>query len=56
MMVDVPTRSENDKTGLFSGFLSLFGVFLILTALVIIAPSVAYELRDVAKLVVKGSE
>jgi len=55
MMVGFPTSSENDKTGLFLGFLSLFGIFLTLTALVI-APSVAYELRDVAKLMVKGSE
>jgi len=54
-MVDIPAGSENDKTGLFSGLLSLFGAFLTLTTLVIIAPSVAYELRDVAKVMVKGA-
>jgi VIT1/CCC1 family predicted Fe2+/Mn2+ transporter len=55
MMVDIPSDSENGKAGLFSGFLSLFGAFLTITALVIIAQSVAYELRDVAKLMVKAS-
>jgi hypothetical protein len=55
MMADIPVGYENDKTGLFSGFLTLFGAFLTLISLVIIAPSVAYELRDVAKLMIKGS-
>jgi hypothetical protein len=55
MMVDIPAGSENDKTGLFSGLLSLFSAFLTLTALVIIAPSVGYGLRDVAKVMIKGS-
>jgi hypothetical protein len=33
----------------------MLGVFLSLTALVMIAPSVAYELKDPAKLMVEGS-
>jgi hypothetical protein len=40
---------------ILSTFLTLFGVFLSLTAMIMIAPSVAYELRDSAKLMLKGT-
>ncbi|MGC2668772.1 MAG: hypothetical protein WA220_06280 [Candidatus Nitrosopolaris sp.] len=40
---------------ILSIFLTFFGVFLILLAMIVIAPSVAYELRDSAKLMLKGT-
>ena len=40
---------------IFSTFLTFFGVFLSLTAMIAIAPSVAYELRDSAKLMLNGT-
>ncbi|MFZ0895077.1 MAG: hypothetical protein WAZ77_11290 [Candidatus Nitrosopolaris sp.] len=43
----------NDK--ILSIFLTFFGVFLSMTAMIIISPSVAYELRDSTKLMLKGT-
>jgi hypothetical protein len=40
---------------LLSIFLTFFGVFLSMTAMIVIAPSVAYELRDSARLMLKGT-
>jgi hypothetical protein len=40
---------------ILSTFLTFFGVFLSLTAMIIIAPSVVYEPRDCAKLMLKGT-
>jgi hypothetical protein len=40
---------------ILSTFLKFFGVFLSLAAMIVIAPSVAYELRDSAKLILKGT-
>jgi hypothetical protein len=40
---------------ILSTFLTFIGVFLSLTAMIMIAPSVAYELRDPAKLMLKGT-
>jgi hypothetical protein len=40
---------------ILSTFLKFFGVFLSLTAMIIIASSVAYELRNSAKLMLKGT-
>jgi hypothetical protein len=40
---------------ILSTFLTFFDVFLSLTAMIIIATSVAYELRDCAKLMLKGT-
>jgi hypothetical protein len=40
---------------ILSTFLTFFGVFLSLTAMIMIAPSLAYELRDSAKLMLKGT-
>jgi hypothetical protein len=39
---------------ILSTFLT-FGVFLSMTAMIMIAPSLAYELRDSTKLMVEGS-
>jgi len=40
---------------ILSIFLTFFGVFLSLAVMIVIAPSVAYELRDSAKLMLKGT-
>jgi hypothetical protein len=40
---------------ILSTFLTFLGVFLSLTAMIMIAPSVAYELSDSAKLMIKGT-
>jgi hypothetical protein len=40
---------------ILSTFLTFLGVFLSMTAMIVIAPSVAYELRDSAKLMLKGT-
>jgi hypothetical protein len=40
---------------ILSTFLTFFAVFLSLAAMMVIAPSVAYELRDSAKLLLKGT-
>jgi hypothetical protein len=40
---------------ILSTFLTFFGVFLSLTAMIMMAPSVAYELRDSAKSMLKGT-
>jgi hypothetical protein len=43
----------NDKILLI--LLTFFGIFLSLAAMIMIAPSVAYKLRDSAKLMLKGT-
>jgi hypothetical protein len=40
---------------ILSIFLGFLGGFLILGTMIVIAPSVAYELRDTAKLMMKGT-
>ncbi|MDQ6863496.1 MAG: hypothetical protein M3044_06700 [Thermoproteota archaeon] len=40
---------------ILSIFLTFFGVFLSLAAMIIIAPSGAYELKNSAKLMLKGT-
>jgi hypothetical protein len=40
---------------ILSIFLTFFGVFLSLATMMVIAPSVAYELRDSARLMLKGT-
>jgi hypothetical protein len=40
---------------ILSTFLTFLGVFLSMTAMIVIPPSVAYELRDSAKLMLKGT-
>jgi hypothetical protein len=40
---------------ILSTFLTFFGFYLSLTAMIMIAPSVAFELRDSAKLMLKGT-
>jgi hypothetical protein len=39
---------------ILSTFLTFFGVILSLTAMIVIAPSVAYELKD-SKLMLRGT-
>jgi hypothetical protein len=40
---------------ILSTFLTFLGVFLSLMAMIMIAPSVAYELTDSTKLMLKGT-
>jgi hypothetical protein len=40
---------------ILSTFLTFLDVYLSLTAMIMIAPSVAHELRDSAKLMLKGT-
>ena len=40
---------------ILSTFLTFLDVYLSLTAMIMIAPSVAYELTDSAKLMLKGT-
>jgi hypothetical protein len=40
---------------ILSTFLTFLGVFLSLAAMIVIAPSLEYELRDSSKLMLKGT-
>jgi hypothetical protein len=54
-VIRFPGNSSGMNNKILSTFLTFFGVILSLTAMIIIALSVAYELRDSAKLMLKGT-